>query len=77
MPFTFPTKPAAKLLQLYSLPYAPPARPRSAGFQQGVTPIEEMLEARALYSQAIALSLEADQALAMSLVALSYGSGRL
>ena len=50
---------------------------KSAGFQQGVTPIEEMLQARALYSQAIALSLEADQALAMSLVALSYGSGRL
>ena len=50
---------------------------KKAGFEQGVTPIEEMLEARALYSQAAALSVEADQALAMSLVALSYGSGRL
>lgn len=50
---------------------------KEAGFEQGITPIEEMLEARALYSQASALAAEADQALAMSLVALSYGSGRL
>ena len=50
---------------------------KKAGFEQGITPIEEMLEARALYSQASALAVEADQGLAMSLVALSYGSGRL
>ena len=50
---------------------------KKAGFEQGITPIEEMLEARALYSQAAAMAVEADQALAMSLVALSYGSGQL
>lgn len=50
---------------------------KKAGFEQGITPIEEVLEARALDSQAEALAAEADQALAMSLVSLSYGSGRL
>lgn len=50
---------------------------KRAGFEQGITPIEELLEARALHSQATAFAAEADQALAMSLVALSYGSGRL
>lgn len=50
---------------------------KKAGFEQGVTPIDEMLAARALYSQAEALAAEADQALAMSLISLSYGSGRL
>ena len=48
-----------------------------AGFQQGITPIQEVMTARAAESQARALVVEADQAMAASLAALSFGSGIL
>ena len=46
-----------------------------ASFEQGITPIQEVLAARADDAQARSLAAESDQAIATSLAALSFGSG--
>jgi len=48
-----------------------------ASFEQGITPIQELLVARAAYAQSAALTAESDQAIAASLTALAFGSGTL
>jgi len=48
-----------------------------ASFEQGITPVQDLLIARAAYAQATALAAESDQAIAASLTALAFGSGKL
>lgn len=48
-----------------------------AGFEQGISPVQDMLTARAALAQATTLTAEADQAVALSLTALAFGSGGL
>jgi outer membrane protein TolC len=48
-----------------------------AGFDRGITPIQEVLKARAARAQAAALSANADAAIAESLTTLALSSGSL
>ncbi len=48
-----------------------------AGFNQGLVPIQDVLTAQSAWSQAIALRADSDSAIAATLAALAFGSGKL
>lgn len=48
-----------------------------ASFESGITPIQDVIAARAALAQASAISADCDQAIAASLASLAFGSGML